>query len=210
MNDRYDSSSPDNAHDGIIIPLRNMINEAYALDIAKKIKAQQRQAMKDGKYVGGRTPYGYLKAPDDCHQLIVDPVAAEVVKTMFQWAAEGDGLNTIAVRLNEAGVLSPSHYKKRLGEITHENLIGNGNWQTAHGCQNSSGQAFMPAILCRAFPRSSTTNRSGPAPDEWTVVRDTHEAIVSRELFDAVQKALDHAATTGQGQGNTFPGPPIF
>ena len=84
---RYDSSSPDNAHDGIIIPLRNMINEAYAMDIARKIKAQQRQAMKDGKYVGARTPYGYLKAPDDCHQLIVDPVAAEVVKTMFQWAA---------------------------------------------------------------------------------------------------------------------------
>ena len=51
VNDRYDSSSPDHAHDGIIIPLRNMINEAYALDIAKKIKAQQRQAMKDGKYV---------------------------------------------------------------------------------------------------------------------------------------------------------------
>ena len=48
--------------------------------------------MKDGKYVGGAyTPNGYLKAPDDCHQLIVDPVAAEVVKTMFQWAAEGDG-----------------------------------------------------------------------------------------------------------------------
>ena len=65
VNDRYDSSSPDNAHDGIIIPLRNMINEAYAMDIARKIKAQQRQAMKDGKYVGGRTPYGYLKAPDD-------------------------------------------------------------------------------------------------------------------------------------------------
>ena len=58
VNDRYDSSSPDNAHDGIIIPLRNMINEAYAMDIARKIKAQQRQAMKDGKYVGGRTPYG--------------------------------------------------------------------------------------------------------------------------------------------------------
>ena len=96
------------------------------MDIARKIKAQQRQAMKDGKYVGGRTPYGYLKAPDNCHQLIVDPVAAEVVKTMFQWAAEGAGLNTIAVRLNEAGYLSPSHYKRTLGEITHENLVGNG------------------------------------------------------------------------------------
>ena len=61
VNDRYDSSSPDNAHDGIIIPLRNMINEAYAMDIARKIKAQQRQAMKDGKYVGGRTPDVYKR-----------------------------------------------------------------------------------------------------------------------------------------------------
>ena len=46
---------------GIIIPLRNMINEAYALDIGRKIRAQQRQAMKDGKFIGARTPYGYLK-----------------------------------------------------------------------------------------------------------------------------------------------------
>lgn len=53
---------------GIIIPLRNMINEAYALDIGRKIRAQQRQAMKDGKFIGARTPYGYLKAEDDCHR----------------------------------------------------------------------------------------------------------------------------------------------
>ena len=140
-----------------------MINEAYALDIAKKIKAQQRQAMKDGKYVGARTPYGYLKAPDDCHQLIIDPVAAEVVKTMFQWAAEGDGLNTIAVRLNEAGVLSPSHYKKKLGEITHENLIGNGNWQTRTVAKILRAEVYA-GDLVQGSPRSSTTNRSGPAP----------------------------------------------
>lgn len=162
VNDRYDSSSPDNAHDGIIIPLRNMINEAYAMDIARKIKAQQRQAMKDGKYVGGRTPYGYLKAPDDCHQLIVDPVAAEVVKTMFQWAAEGAGLNTIAVRLNEAGYLSPSHYKRTLGEITHENLVGNGHWQTR--LPKFSAQRFIPEIWCKGYLKSSTTSRSEPAP----------------------------------------------
>ena len=193
VNDRYDSSSPDNAHDGIIIPLRNMINEAYALDIAKKIKAQQRQAMKDGKYVGGRTPYGYLKAPDDCHQLIVDPVAAEVVKTMFQWAAEGDGLNTIAVRLNEAGVLSPSHYKKRLGEITHENLIGNGNWQTRTVAKILRAGVYA-GDLVQGVSKVIDHKQVRASADEWTVVRDTHEAIVSRELFDAVQKALDHAA----------------
>lgn len=193
VNDRYDSSSPDHAHDGIIIPLRNMINEAYALDIAKKIKAQQRQAMKDGKYVGARTPYGYLKAPDDCHKLIIDPVAAEVVKTMFEWAAEGDGLNTIAVRLNETGVLSPSHYKKKLGEITHENLIGNGNWQTRTVAKILRAEVYA-GDLVQGVSKVIDHKQVRASADEWTIVRDTHEAIVSRELFDAVQKALDRAA----------------
>lgn len=49
--------APEDAHSGIIIPLRNMINEAYALDTGRKIRAQQRQAMKDGKFIGARTPY---------------------------------------------------------------------------------------------------------------------------------------------------------
>lgn len=56
INEQYDTADPDDAHTGIMIPLRNMINEAYALDIGRKIKAQQRQAMKDGKFVGGRAP----------------------------------------------------------------------------------------------------------------------------------------------------------
>ena len=193
VNDNYDSSSPDNAHDGIIIPLRNMINEAYALDIARKIKTQQRQAMKDGKYVGGRTPYGYLKSPDDCHQLIVDPVAAEVVKTMFQWAAEGAGLNNIAVRLNEAGYLAPSHYKKNLGEITHENLVGNGHWQTRTVAKILRAEVYT-GDLVQGVSKVIDHKQVRASANEWTTVRNTHEAIISRELFAAVQKALDQAA----------------
>ena len=60
VNENFDTANPEDAHSGIIIPLRNMINEAYALDIGRKIRAQQRQAMKDGKFIGARTPYGYL------------------------------------------------------------------------------------------------------------------------------------------------------
>ena len=177
----------------IIIPLRNMINEAYAMDIARKIKAQQRRAMKDGKYVGARTPYGYLKAPDDCHQLIVDPVAAEVVKTMFQWAAEGAGLNTIAVRLNEAGYLSPSHYKRTLGEITQENLVGNGHWQTRTVAKILRAEVYT-GDLVQGVSKIIDHKQVRASADEWTTVRGTHEAIISRELFAAVQKALDQAA----------------
>ena len=89
------------------------------MDIGRKVKASQRQMMKEGKFIGARPPYGYLKAENDCHQLIIDPVAAPVVRQIFEWANEGAGLNTIAVRLNEAGVTAPSHYKRNLGVITH-------------------------------------------------------------------------------------------
>ena len=193
VTDQFDTADPGNLHGGIMLPLKNMINEAYALDIGRKIKAQARQAMKDGKYVGGRTPYGYLKAPDDCHQLIVDPVAAEVVKTMFQWAAEGAGLNTIAVRLNEAGYLSPSHYKRTLGEITHENLVGNGHWQTRTVAKILRAEVYT-GDLVQGVSKIIDHKQVRASADEWTTVRGTHEAIISRELFAAVQKTLDQAA----------------
>lgn len=193
VNENYDTADPEDAHSGIIIPLRNMINEAYALDIGRKIRAQQRQAMKDGKYVGGRTPYGYLKAKDDCHQLIVDPVAAVVVRQMFQWAQEGAGLNTIVVRLNEKGILSPSYYKKAQGTITNENLLGGGKWQTWTVNKILRSPVYT-GDLVQGVSKTVDHKQVKASADEWTVVRDTHEAIISREQFEAVQEILNKTA----------------
>ena len=193
VNENFDTFAPEDAHAGIIIPLRNMINEAYALDIGRKIKAQQRQAMKDGKFIGSRTPYGYLKAPDDCHQLIIDPVAAPVVQKIFQWASEGAGLNTITVRLNDAGYLPPSHYKNTQGIITHENLMGNGNWNTRTVARILHSQVYT-GDLVQGRTKKIDHRQVETSEMEWTVVHDTHEAIISHELFEAVQKKLDETA----------------
>ena len=184
---------------GIIIPLRNMINEAYALDIGRKIRAQQRQAMKDGKFIGARTPYGYLKAEDDCHQLIIDPVAAVVVQRMFRWASEGAGLNTIAVRLNEAGILTPSHYKKMQGKITHENLLGSGKWQTRTVGVILRSEVYT-GDLVQGQTKTVDHRQVKADAEEWTVVRDTHEAIISREQFAAVQEILNQTASRAKAR----------
>ena len=193
VNENFDTFAPEDAHAGIIIPLRNMINEAYALDIGRKIKAQQRQAMKDGKFIGSRTPYGYLKAPDDCHQLIIDPVAAPVVQKMFQWASEGAGLNTITVRLNEAGYLPPSHYKNTQGIITHENLMGNGNWNTRTVARILHTQVYT-GDLVQGRTKIVDHQQVEASEMEWTVVHGTHEAIISHELFESVQRILEKTA----------------
>ena len=193
INESFDTAAPEDAHSGIIIPLRNMINEAYALDIGRKIKAQQRQAMKDGKFIGSRTPYGYLKAPDDCHRLIIDPVAAPVVQKMFQWASEGIGLNTITVRLNEAGYLPPSHYKNTQGIITHENLMGNGNWNTRTVARILHAQVYT-GDLVQGRTKKVDHRQVEVSEMEWTVVHDTHEAIITHEQFETVQHILEQAA----------------
>ena len=193
VNENFDTFAPEDAHAGIIIPLRNMINEAYALDIGRKIKAQQRQAMKDGKFIGSRTPYGYLKAPDDCHQLIIDPVAAPVVQKMFQWASEGAGLNTITVRLNDAGYLPPSHYKNTQGIITHENLMGNGNWNTRTVARILHAQVYT-GDLVQGRTKIVDHQQVEASEMEWTVVRGTHEPIISHELFETVQKKMGETA----------------
>ena len=199
VNENFDTAAPEDAHSGIIIPLRNMINEAYALDIGRKIRAQQRQAMKDGKFIGARTPYGYLKAEDDCHQLIIDPVAAVVVQRMFRWASEGAGLNTIAVRLNEAGVLTPSHYKKMQGKITHENLLGSGKWQTRTVGVILRSEVYT-GDLVQGQTKTVDHRQVKADAEEWTIVRDTHEAIISREQFAVVQATLDQTASRAKAR----------
>ena len=86
VNDSFDTNSI-NPGDGIMLPLKNMINEAYSLDIGRKIKAQQHQSMKEGEFVGARPTYGYLKSPDNCHKLIIDEKTAPVVRRIFQWGS---------------------------------------------------------------------------------------------------------------------------
>ena len=195
VTDQFDTADPNDIHAGIILPLKNMINEAYAIDIGRKIKAQQRQAMKDGEYIGARSPYGYLKAPDNCHQLIIDPQTAPVVRQIFQWALEGAGLNAIARRLNEAGIVSVSVYKQQIGQITHENLIGNGKWQTRTvnkilRCETYTGD------LVQGHSKSIDHRQVRAGADNLITVQNTHEAIISHNLFAQVQSILD--ATAGK------------
>jgi len=189
VTDDYDSDNGDNNGVGVILPLKNIINEAYALDIGRKIKAQQRQAMKAGEYVGARPPYGYLKAEDNCHKLVIDPVTAPVVRDIFTWFLEGTSVNQIVRLLNEKGVTTPSHYRKQLGLITHKNLLGNGAWQTFVISRILTNEVYMGDMV---QGKSQCTARKQTKVDasQWIRVLDTHEPIISRDIFAKTQERL--------------------
>ena len=187
VTDQFDTADPGNLHGGIMLPLKNMINEAYSLDIGRKIKAQARQAMKDGDYIGGRAPYGYRKDPDNCHKLLVDKETAPVVKQIFDWAYERVALNRIVRNLNEMGIAAPSHYKKSTGEITSPGLIGSGKWQTRTVMKILESEVYT-GDLVQGKTKTVDHQQVKAGDDNLIIARHTHEPIISHEIFTAVQE----------------------
>lgn len=176
-------------NDGIIMPLKNIINEAYALDISRKCKAVQRQNIKDGRFVGRMAPYGFQKDPKDCHHLIIDPEAAPTVRQIFDWAAAGERATEINRRLNDMGVLPPSRYKQAKGQIVNEKLVGREHWNHRVVRAMLSDPVYVGDM---AQGRSETVNHveKRVPREQWTVVHNTHEPIVSRETFETVQRVM--------------------
>ena len=187
VTDQFDTADSGNLHGGIMLPLKNMINEAYALDIGRKIKAQARQAMKDGDYIGARAPYGYRKDPDNCHKLLIDENTAPVVKQIFEWAHEHVSLNRIVRNLNEIGIPAPSHYKKATGEITSPGLIGSGKWQTRTVMKILESEVYT-GDLVQGKTKIVDHQQVKAGEDNLIIAKCTHEPIISHELFNAVQE----------------------
>ena len=194
VNDQFDSEYGENSGNHLIVPLKNMINEAYAADISKKVRAQQNQAMRDGEFVGGRPPYGYRKDPDNCHRLLVNEDTAPIVRQIFQWTVDGVPLNVIVKQLNESGVMTPGYYLASIGLITSKKLMGSGKWQTW-----TVGKILADQVYTGDMVQGKHTNVGHKQvltkPVDWIVVRNTHEPLVSREVFAKAQAVREQMAS---------------
>lgn len=194
VNDQFDSEDSENSGNHLIVPLKNMINEAYAADISKKVRAQQNQAMRDREFVGARPPYGYRKDPDNCHRLLVNEDTAPIVRQIFQWTVDGVALNVIVKRLNEQGVMTPGYYLASIGLITSKKLMGSGKWQTW-----TVGKILADEVYTGDMVQGKHTNvghkQVVTKPMDWIVVRNTHEPLVSREVFAKAQAVREQMAS---------------
>ena len=124
INDSYDSKDQ-NQSNSLIIPFKNLINDAYCKDISVKIRTQLDIKRKKGEFIGAFAVYGYLKDPEDHNKLVVDTFASEVVRAIFRWKLEGLSQGDIAERLNAQGVLCPMEYKLSLGMKVQTNFRAN-------------------------------------------------------------------------------------
>lgn len=115
VTDNYDSQSAWKTSDSIMVPMRNLLNDAYCRDISVKIKSQLVVKRKRGDFVGSFATYGYRKDPTNHSKLIVDELAAENVQSIFRWKISGMSNQGIADRLNARKVPSPATRKLQSG-----------------------------------------------------------------------------------------------
>lgn len=175
------------------IQLKNLANEMYAKDISKKIRSVKRNFQEQGKFTGGRAPYGYRIDPDDKHHLIIDEETAPVVKELFELVASGYTVRGAAVTMNERGIPSPGRLLYDRG-LTTKDKYKQSQWYMPTVKRILSDEIYLGWMVTGKY-RSTyiTTGKKGTEKvprNEWIVTKGTHEPIITEELFDKVQAYL--------------------
>ena len=216
LNDGVDSNKP-NESNSIFLPIKSLMDEMYAADTSKKIRAVVQAKAKAGERVTTNPPYGYLKDSNNPKNWIIDPVASEVVKRIFQEAKSGKSLSEIAKGLENDKIFKPDRHRIEIGL---KSISSSPNVETLPYFWT---RETLSAILGREEYLGHTVNlrtrkksykdkRKVDNPKEdWLIFKNTHEAIIDQETFDIVQKMRSHKRSNQRyknraGHENLFAG----
>lgn len=186
LNNGIDTMSNNGSTD--VMCFLNLFNEFYSRDTSKKVKAVKRACAENGKFMGTYPAYGYKRDPEDKHHLVIDEGTAPVVCRIFSMRAAGMGFHNIAVQLNEEGVPSPGMlYYQRKGKEDPRRV--NHKWASETVRQIVRNEVYIGNMVQGKTGTVSYKNKKliSKPEDEWIRVEGTHEAIISRDVWDTVQ-----------------------
>lgn len=194
INDHYDSIQGSASSDKILVPFKNLINDAYCRDISIKIRSQLEIKRKKGDFIGSFAVYGYCKSPEDHHKLMVDEYAAGIVQDIFKWKLEGASQQRIADRLNARGELSPMEYKRSRGLRYKSGFQLNPRtfWTAVSVGRILRNEFYIGTLVQgkRTTPNHKVKKTIQKPPEEWVRVENNHPPIVEEEDFYAVKRLL--------------------
>lgn len=216
LNDGVDSNKP-NETNSIFLPIKSLMDEMYAADTSKKIRAVVQAKAKAGERVTTNPPYGYLKDSNNPKNWIIDPVASEVVKRIFQEAKIGKSLSEISKGLESDKIFKPDRHRIEIGL---KPISSSPNVETLPYFWT---RETLSAILGREEYLGHTVNlrtrtksykdkrKVDNSKEDWLVFKNTHEAIIDQETFDIVQKMRSHKRSNQRyknraGHENLFAG----
>jgi DNA invertase Pin-like site-specific DNA recombinase len=205
ITDNYDSS--DEKTGGIIVSIKNLINEIYALEVGRKIRATKQMHIRCGYFIGRFPPYGYLKNPDNKYRLIPDGYTAPIVTKIYEMAAEGQSVRTILDWINDSGFLPPKRYMHSIGLATEKEADGHIHWNKGVLYGILHNRVYCGDMVQGKYNTHSYVQKKVPK-ESWVITENTHDALVSRELYASVQMLWDKPGRMGEqfrASGTTSP-----
>ena len=194
INDNYDSLRPRTSADNLLVPVKNLMNDAYCRDTSIKIRSQLAIKRKKGECIAPFAVYGYRKDPEQKNRLLVDEIAAQTVLDIFKRKLEGYSAQAIADWLNDLGVLSPMEYKRYIGSSFSSPFKRNAQskWTAVAVLRILKNPVYIGTLVQgkRSTPNYKIKKLIDVPQERWITVENTHEPIVSRETFDNVAKIL--------------------
>lgn len=191
INDRYDSEDYGENPAGLDLAIRNLINEMYSKDISRKIKSAVDIKKRKGEFVYGTAPYGYRKG-ERKNTIIIDDEAAIIVKRIFKMASEGSTITQIALALNQDRIPTPSQHLAKYRSSKYR-VYSDWTWNSVKNIVENriytgDTEAFKSHVVRIGSDRTKQIPR-----ELREVIPDTHEAIVSRELYFLALKTIKSA-----------------
>ena len=183
-----------------ITPFKNILNDMYSRDISKKVLAGRMTRSRQGKFCGGQPPLGLMRDPDEKGHLIIDPETAPVIRRIFELALDGWGCMRIAKQLMDDKVpitrvkanteCDVNYYSWGSARISH--ILRNPFYKGAH-------------LVCRTHQKGIRSNTYDIIPREnWEVIENCHEAIVTPAEWEQVQEIIDRRPTIMKGNACPF------
>ena len=208
VNDRYDSLADGSQADNIIIPFKNLINDAYCRDISIKIRSNLEAKRKRGDFVGPFAPYGYRKSDEDKNKLEIDEEAAEVVRSIFRLYLQGNNAYKIAEKLNKKNILTPMDYKKESGSAFYTGFKKNmkSQWTHMHILRILSNPVYTGTLVQgkETTPNYKVKKKVKRDQGRWSRVENTHDAIITAVDFSNVQEQLEMDTRTGTAKEQVY------
>ena len=201
VNDNVDSN---NSQGMDITPFKNILNDMYSRDISKKVLTGWMARSRQGKYLGGGTPYGLMRDPEDHGHLIKDPETAPVIRMIYDLALDGYGAYRIARVLLDKKIPIT---KMRMNRDVDANYY---SWGSSRINKILRNPVYYGAhTVCKTHQKYIRSNTYNVIPrEDREIIEDCHEAIVTKEEWLRVQTMMD--ARPDVGIGNNCPYYNIF
>lgn len=193
VNDHIDSLDYADGLPGADVGFRNITNEYYSRDISMKVRTALVSKMQEGKYIGARPPYGYLRSEEDAERLTPDPQTAPVVKMIFHMYLDGYNLTQLTKYLNENNIMPPGQYKREILQTDVKKTTKKDMWYVGTVRGILMTETYTGTCISGKYRVEEVGSSKHIKIDEekWIKVAGAHEAIISREIYDAVQKRLE-------------------